>query len=953
MRAKIMHKFIEQNTFGAAVAAGRIDFSEWQAGPRKRFAPQIRLSSLKFSTGRLTKFWPAALRLSAVLLLISSSLASAQTAPRTRLPGHQPAEVASLPPLARLATASRMKLSIHLPPRNQAELTRFVDQLYDPTSPTYHHYLAPEEFDARFGPTEADYQTLMDFATRHGFAITGRHANRMLLEVSATVADVESAFQVKLQTYQHPTEPRTFFAPESEPSVEAGVPIAYIGGLDNFSRPHPQNLHRSPLKPSMQPRVQSQIIGTGPNGNLAGFDYRAAYVPGVALTGGGQSVGLVEFDGFYPGDIASYESQTGITNVPLQLVTLDGFNGVPTTGANSGNGEVALDIEMAISMAPGLSNVVVYEDDPNIGQFNTVLHAMSTNTVIKQFSCSWSFASISRAQRTNMDVYFLKFAAQGQSFFASSGDTGAAIGAIGAPDDDPYITVVGGTALATAGPGGAWLSETVWNSQEGSGYNLSGGGISTNYNLPTWQQGVNMTANHGSTAKRNAPDVAMVADNIFIVADNGLQETTGGTSAAAPLWAGFAALVNQQAVSVGQSTIGFVNPALYHLGTNASFNACFDDITVGNNTNSSTTQFVAVPGYDLCTGWGSPAGGSLIIALTQPDGIQITPARGFVANGPVGGPFTVSSQSLTLTNTGKPAFNWSLGTTAGWLNISTNKGTLTNGVRAAAVTLSLNSAANLLPAGVYTANVWFTNLTSGLAQLRQCSLQVGQELVLDGGFEAGDFSYWNLTGADTNVYNYNYVDFGNDTSGTGYLPYDGIYFAALGQASNLGYLTQPLSTRAGQFYLLSLWLANEAGATPNQFQIQWNSNATTSNILFNQVNMGTFDYSNLVFVVQATTNLTTLKLGFQNDIDYFSLDDVSVLPVPAPTIQTTAVVNHALQLGWNALPGLNYQVQYKTNLQQRSWINLSNVITATMNSMVFTDDLSSTQPRFYRLEFVP
>jgi hypothetical protein len=764
---------------------------------------------------------------------------------------------------------------------------------------------------------------------------------------------------VKLHTYQHPTEPRTFFAPDTEPSVEAGVPIAYLGGLDNISRPRPQNLHRAPLKPSTKRPAQAQTIGSGPNGNLAGFDYRAAYVPGVALTGAGQSVGLMEFDGFYAGDITNYEGMTGITNVPLQVVTLDGFSGVPTAGANSNNGEVALDIEMAISMAPGLSSVVVYEDipandTPPVTQPNNVLQAMSANTNISQFSCSWVFPDVTAAQRTNMDNYFKKFATQGQSFFAASGDTGASVGAIGAPSDDPYITVVGGTTLATAGPGGAWLSETAWNTQQGPEYDLTSGGISTTYPIPAWQQGINMTTNHGSTTKRNVPDVAMVADNIFIVADNGQQENTAGTDAAAPLWAGFAALVNQQAVSLGQSTIGFINPAIYHLGTNSSFNACFDDITVGNNTNTITTQFLAVPGYDLCTGWGTPAGSSLIIALTQPDGFQITPARGFVANGPAGGPFTATTQSLSLanslTNTGKSAFNWSLGNTSVWLNVSTNYGTLTPGGRTTNVTLTLNSSANLLPAGVYTANVWFTNLTSGLVQLRQISLQVGQDLVLDGGFEAGDFCYWNLTGADTNIYNANFVD---DGTYTGYWPYAGVYFAALGQASNVAYLTQPLTTHAGQFYLLSLWLANEAGATPNQFQVQWNPNATTSNIIFNQVNMGTFDYSNLVFVVQATANLTTLKLGFRNDNDYFSLDNISVTPVPAPTIQTSAVINHSLQLGWNAVPGLNYQVQYKTNLLQTSWINLSTMITATTSPMVFTDNIASPLPRFYRVEFVP
>ena len=865
------------------------------------------------------------------------------------LPGHLPAVVPSLQPLARLNGSTRLKLSINLPLHNWEALTNLLEELYDPASPRFHHYLTPEEFDARFGPTELDYQAVIAFATSSGFAVTARHPNRMLLEVNESVTDIERALQVMMRTYAHPTEPRTFFAPDTEPSVGAGISISYIGGLDNFARPHPKNLRRSPLK--VFAKATSQI-GSGPNGNLAGFDYRAAYAPGVPLTGTGQMVGLVEFDGYYAGDIASYESQTGVSNVPLQIVLLDGFNGVPTTGVNSGNGEVALDIEMAISMAPGLSKVVVFEADPANGLPNDVLQAMSTNTLIKQFSCSWSFGTITSAQRSAMDNYFMKFATQGQSFFDASGDNGAATGAIDAPDDDPYVTLVGGTTLATAGPGGAWLSETVWNMQEGPGVGGSGGGVSSgsaSYNIPSWQQGINMSTNKGSATKRNTPDVAMVADNIFIVADNGQQETTGGTSCASPLWAAFAALANQQAVAAGLPTIGFVNPALYHIGTNSSYAAGFDDITVGNNTNNNATHYLAVPGYDLCTGWGSPSGGSLIIALTQQDGFQITPGRGAVANGPVGGLFTLSTQALSLTNTGKAAFNWSLVNTSAWLNVSSSNGTLTAGGGAISVSLTLNSAANLLPAGVYTANIWFTNLTSSLAQLRQFTLQVGQELVQDGGFEAGDFTYWTLSGGLT-AYTNNFVDDGTYTS---YSPLAGNYFAAVGQVATLAYLSQPLPTRAGQFYLLSFWLENPSGATPNQFLVQWNTNSTSTNVIFNQLNMGTFGWSNLQFVVNASTNLTTLQFGFRNDIDYFALDNVSVMPAPVPAIQALAPVNGSIQLAWTALPGVQYQVQYKTNLTQTGWINLGGIITATKNPMTFSNNIGSDPQRFYRVVLLP
>jgi subtilase family serine protease len=458
---------------------------------------------------------------------------------------------------------------------------------------------------------------------------------------------------------------------------------------------------------------------------------------------------LLEFDGYYAGDITTYHTQTGLPNVPLQVVLLAGFDGNPTTGPDSGNGEVALDIEMASSMAPGLAGIVLYEAGPN-GTGNDVLASMSANPDIKQFSCSWGFGALSSADQATMDNYFMKMNAQGQTFLDASGDTGALSGPVEPPGDDPYITQVGGTALAAAAPGGPWLSETVRNAQEGPGFNISSGGVSTTYPIPSWQQGVDMSANGGSTTMRNIPDVAAVADNIFLVADDGQLETSGGTSAAAPLWAGFIAPANQAAAEAGLPSVGFINPALYTIGASAGYTASFDDITIGNNFNTVPGQFSAVPGYDLCTGWGSPIGGPLIIALVQPDGFLVTPGRGHVANGPAAGPFNIPSQTFTLANAGAASLNWSLATTSSWLNVSSSQGSIAPG-ESASITVTLNAVANLFPGGVYTNQLWFTNLTSGLGQLRQFTLQIGQNIVTDGGFEAGDFSYWYL-GGDPSIY---------------------------------------------------------------------------------------------------------------------------------------------------------------------------------------------------------
>ena len=602
---------------------------------------------------------------------------------------------------------------------------------------------------------------------------------------------------------------------------------------------------------------------------------------------------------------------------------------------------------MVISMAPGLSKVVVYEAGPN-GQPLHILSAMSTNTAIKQFSCSWDFGDLTSADRKSMDGYFTKMALDGQSFFNASGDTGAFTGDWPPPDDDPYITLVGGTALATCAPGGAWLSETAWNAPD---YNeATSGGYTVNYSIAgsaLWQQGINMSVNQGSTTWRNIPDVAMVADDILIVADDGQEEVSGGTSAAVQLWAGFNALVNQQAATSGQPSVGFINPAIYALGKSGSFSAVFNDITAGNNnTNGIAAEFFAVPGYDLCTGWGSPTGGSLILALATPDLFVVTPGSGFAANGPVGGPFSVTAQNLSLTNAGADSLNWSLSNTSLWLNVSSASGTLTPGGAAATVTVSLNAAANNLAAGVYTANLQLTNTTGGLAQTRQFTLLVGQELVQDGGFEAGDFAYWNLIGSD--AAGYNYVD---DGTSTGLTPNSGYYFAALGEYGSLAYLSQTLTTRAGQPYLLSFWLQSADlgdGTTPNQFIAQWNGSTLT-----NIVNAGVFDWTNLRYVVVAAGASTLLEFSSENDPGTFALDDVSVVPIPLPSFQSIRESGGMANFTWTTLAGLAYQIQYKTDLASATWINLGSPTIATSGTLSYSDVIGSASRRLYRIALVP
>jgi hypothetical protein len=528
---------------------------------------------------------------------------SALSAPKRQVVrGQVPKAVSTLTASGRLPASTQLRLAIGLPMRNSQDLSSLLRQLSDPSSPRYRHYLTPDQFTQQFGAAEQDYQAVIDFAKASGLSVTRTYPNRLVLDVSGSVADIEKALNLTIRTYHHPLENRDFFAPDSEPSLNLSVPILHISGLDTYSLPHPAGYHAQPLDKSRPIRPK---VGSGPNGAYIGSDFRNAYLPGVTLEGEGQIVGLLEFDGYFPDDITAYEKKAGLAPVTLQNVLIDGFDG----SAGSANGEVALDIEVVIAMAPKISKIILYEAHNPSPWVDMVSHMVS-DTQVKQFSSSWGGGTPDPAA----DQILQQMAAQGQSFFNASGDNDAYTGQIPYPSDSAYVTSVGGTTLTTDS-NGDYKSEEVWNVGGGEG---SSGGISTFYPIPTWQQGVDMTANGGSTTFRNIPDVALTADNIFIVADNGVPQTVGGTSAASPLWAAVTALANQQTGAGCGTSIGFLNPIVYGIGKGANYTNDINDIVKGNNFSpGSPTKFPAVVGYDLCTGWGSPKP-ALLSALAGP-----------------------------------------------------------------------------------------------------------------------------------------------------------------------------------------------------------------------------------------------------------------------------------------------------------------------------------------------
>lgn len=575
-----------------------------------------------------------------LILWLPAATAVIAAAPvgRSFLAGQVPAAVTHLSPVGILPGTNQLSLSIGLPLRNVAQLQQVIADLYNPASPNFHHFLSSQEFTTRFGPTEQDYAKVKAFAHANGLSILDTYSNRLVLEVKGDVSNIESAFAVTLNIYRHPSENRNFYAPDVEPSVPTNLPVADLWGLSDFSRPIPLAHRVAPLT-----SAPLNYNGSGPGGSYRGTDFRNAYAAGSSLTGTGQIIAMAEFDGYYSNDIASYVSQSGYPSVTLQNVLVNNVTGLPGySGQANAVAEVSLDIELGIAMAPGVSKVMVYEGSSPYTVFNQI----ASDNIAKQVSCSWAWNvgptrnwGNGKPGSTTLDAILSQMVAQGQAFFQASGDSDAYTGsqALNAstgpvPVDSIYVTSVGGTTLTMSGSGSAWSSETVWNWGNNVG---SGGGISPNYAIPSWQANVSMAANSGSTVNRNIPDVAMTADAVYVIYNNGSTGYFGGTSCAAPLWAGFAALVNQQSVASSGTTVGFLNPALYAIAAGNNYANCFHDIQTGNNIGTNTPGlFHAVANYDLASGLGTPNGMNLINALAPSAPYFLTePASQTVASG--------------------------------------------------------------------------------------------------------------------------------------------------------------------------------------------------------------------------------------------------------------------------------------------------------------------------------
>lgn len=520
------------------------------------------------------------------------------------LVSHTPAVVQASQEVGPVAPSTQLDLRVLLPIADQDDLDNLLAGIYDPNSPEYHHYLTPTEFSERFYPTGEALQTLRDALGDAGF-VTADAPQGGMLAASVTARVAERFFQTRLTNYVAP-DGTAFISPSADVNIPAGLAVAAVYGLDSGFRAH-NNL----VEPAaIGSNAAVKQFAMGPN------DIRNAYDIPATARGAGQELWMVELDGFNMADLTKYESTYNLPNVPVKTVLLDGYSGA----AGAGQDEVNLDLDVAVAMAPDLKAIRVIESTNTAQGFLDTFNECANPTQPDKYlppvvSCSWGIAETSLAQSdvNAFNQIFQQMAVQGQSVFVATGDAGARDDgktiSVDNPASQPYVVGVGGTTLVAnlAATTGAYTSESAWAG--------GGGGISTFWSTPPWQQGVVSASSKGSSTKRNIPDVSAAADpnTSYVIVTRGKAVQVGGTSAAAPMWTAFIALVNAQRASTGLEPMGFVSPVLYALGKSAKYGTNFHDVADG----STNGFYPAVTGYDDATGWGSFQGSVLLPTLAS------------------------------------------------------------------------------------------------------------------------------------------------------------------------------------------------------------------------------------------------------------------------------------------------------------------------------------------------
>lgn len=491
------------------------------------------------------------------------------------------------------------------------------------------HPISREQYEQRFGADAADIARVEAFAKTHGLAVVKADPGARRVVLSGTVQQYNAAFGVDLQRFEHQVgKLKQHFR---QPTGPVRLPddlhdvITAVVGLDSRAKVQP-HFRIEPAAPATTPAKAGQpaTTATGSGGGAVHAPIRAARAVSRSFTplqlaelydfpagdGKGQCIALVEMGGGYAqSDLDAYFSALGVTPPRVEAVSVDQATNAPSGDPSGPDGEVTLDIEIAGALAPGALIAVYFAPNSEAGFVDAVSAALHDNQrKVSVISISWGAPESAWSQQTlgALNDALQTAVALGVTVCCASGDSGSSDGVgdgadhVDFPASSPYALGCGGTQLSAAN--GQITRETVWSSGENG---ATGGGVSATFALPAWQKGLKVARSGGTAdalAQRGVPDVAADADPAtgYEVHIGGTDTVVGGTSAVAPLWAALIARIN---ASSGK-TAGFINAKLY------AQPGAFNDITSGNNG-----DYAAGPGWDACTGLGTPVGTKVAAAL--------------------------------------------------------------------------------------------------------------------------------------------------------------------------------------------------------------------------------------------------------------------------------------------------------------------------------------------------
>jgi kumamolisin len=561
----------------------------------------------------------------AALLALASARESfaAQAAPRLLTPEAMHGRI-----VGAVAAGTPIELHVLLAGQHEDELDRLIALQATPGSGAYGRYLTPQEFGRYFGADPATYARTLTLLRANGFTISDLANNRRDIVVSAPAATVSRFFSTPLD--QHVERGRTFYAARFEPIIPAALGARLVTGFSDYHLLH-SHMRRRP----------SAVVGGNfswsPADLATAYDLNPLYT--AKLTGKGIIIANATSGAATAADLALFQKTFKLTGATLVSTAIDGSLST-SCGSGCDNGESSLDVDSATSTATGATFHQVVAHTPASNEFDDVYKYIvdTLGTTVHVVTTSWGGCEQDdvASEQTLDNGYFKQAVAEGQWWFSAAGDNGTddcedgttTKTSVDFPGSSPYVISVGGTnvhaTINSAGTITAYKSETVWeygNCSENDGLSSNGaggGGKSISYTKPSYQ-----TALTPKDGRRDVPDVSLLSDDVndglFIAQAGHLYSGNGGTSEAAPQWAGLLAIIEQKKASYKSVVDPHVR--LYALAATSKDSSYFHDVVSGNNGVPACAEdtvvyggYNGVKGFDLATGLGSYVGAGLVDA---------------------------------------------------------------------------------------------------------------------------------------------------------------------------------------------------------------------------------------------------------------------------------------------------------------------------------------------------